>query len=69
MWKKSSKLTKRSSLLRKRSDLTTNIFSGGIMSKKFLIAGNIVDTLADKWTPEDVTPIEIDEYIKGLSDS
>lgn len=39
------------------------------MSKKFLIAGNIVDTLADKWTPEDVTPIEIDEFIKGLSDS
>lgn len=34
--------------------------------KKFLIAGTIVDTDADKWSFEDVTPTEVRTFIKNL---
>ena len=33
---------------------------------KFLIAGNIVDTEADRYTPEDVCPAMVSDFIKGL---
>ena len=35
---------------------------------KFLIAGTIVDTQADRYTPEDVCPEMISAFIKGLGD-
>jgi len=35
---------------------------------KFLIAGNIVDTDADRMTFEDVTPSQISSFIKGLGE-
>ena len=35
---------------------------------KFLIAGNIVDTEADRYTAEDVCPTQIDSFIRGLGD-
>ena len=39
------------------------------MSKKFLIAGSIVDTDADRWTFEDVTPTQVNAFLKTLDDS
>ena len=33
---------------------------------KFLIAGSIVDTEADRYTPEDVCPAMLSDFIKGL---
>ena len=33
---------------------------------KYLIAGNVVDTEADRYTPEDVCPAMISDFIKGL---
>lgn len=38
------------------------------MSKKFLIAGSIVDTDADRWTFEDVTPTQVNSFLKTLED-
>lgn len=33
---------------------------------KFLIAGDIVDTEAERYTPEDVCPVMVSDFIKGL---
>lgn len=33
---------------------------------KFLLAGNIVDTEADRYTPEDVCPAMVSDFVKGL---
>ena len=37
------------------------------MTKRFLISGSIVDVDADKQTIEDVTPTQLNSYVKGLS--
>lgn len=38
------------------------------MTKKFIIAGSIVDTDADKMTFEDVTPTQVNAFLKQLGD-